>query len=70
LAEIESALAPRGFRLRFIPRLEAAYKAARTVGRNRAIATYLFIYLAVKLLFLLANLQVGSQVFRVSRPWI
>jgi diguanylate cyclase (GGDEF)-like protein len=52
--------------LRFIPRLEAAYEAARTVARNRAIATYLVIYLAVKLLFLVANLQVGSQVFRVS----
>jgi diguanylate cyclase (GGDEF)-like protein len=66
LKDIESALARKDSRLRFIPRLEAAYEAARMVERNRAIAIYLFIYLAVKLLFLVANLQVGSQVFLVS----
>jgi diguanylate cyclase (GGDEF)-like protein len=64
--EIERALAHRGLGLRFSPRLEVAYEAARGAQRNRAIAAYLVIYLAVKLLFLLANLQVGSQVFRVS----
>jgi diguanylate cyclase (GGDEF)-like protein len=66
LTDIENALAQRGSQLRFIPRLEKAYEAARRVGRNRAIATYLCIYLFVKLLFLLANLQIGTQVFRVS----
>ena len=64
--EIESALAHRGYWLRFTPRLEAAYKAARGAERNRAISAYLVIYLVVKLLFLLANLEVGSQVFKVS----
>jgi diguanylate cyclase (GGDEF)-like protein len=66
LTDIESALAYKGARLRFSPRLEAAYEAARMVGRNRAIAAYLLIYLAAKLTFLAANLQVGTQVFRVS----
>jgi diguanylate cyclase (GGDEF)-like protein len=66
LKEIESAIARKGFGLRFNPRLEAAYEAARGVRRNRAIAIYLVLYLVVKLLFLLANLQVGSQVFKVS----
>ncbi|MGA3371675.1 MAG: diguanylate cyclase [Terracidiphilus sp.] len=66
LAEVEEALARKGFRLKFSPRLEAAYETALGAGRNRAIAIYLVIYLAVKLLFLLANLQVGTQVFRVS----
>jgi len=66
LTEIESALAQGRWRLRFNPELEAAYEAARGGERNRAIAFYLLIYLAVKLLFLLANLQVGSEVFRVS----
>jgi diguanylate cyclase (GGDEF)-like protein len=66
LTEIESALAHRGWRLRFNPGVEAAYEAARGPDRNRAIAYYLLLYLAVKLLFLLANLQVGTEVFRVS----
>jgi diguanylate cyclase (GGDEF)-like protein len=66
MAEIEAALARRGLGLRFTPRLEAAYEAARGPARNRAIAHYLILYLAVKLLFLLCNLQIGSQVFRVS----
>jgi diguanylate cyclase (GGDEF)-like protein len=65
-AEIESVLARRGWRLRFNPRLEAAYEAARGRERNRAIAYYLLLYLVVKLLFLLANFQVGTEVFRVS----
>jgi len=64
--EIESALAQKGLRLRFNPELEAAYEAARGRERNRAIAYYLLIYLAAKLLFLFANLQVGTKVFRVS----
>jgi diguanylate cyclase (GGDEF)-like protein len=64
--EIESALAQGRWRLRFNPELEAAYEAARGGERNRAIAFYLLIYLAVKLLFLVANLQVGTEVFRVS----
>jgi len=66
LTEIESALSRRGYWLRFTPRLEAEYEAARGAERNRAIAAYLVIYLVVKLLFLLANLEVGSQVFKVS----
>ena len=66
LTEIESALAHRGWRLRFNLGLEAAYEAARGGERNRAIAYYLLLYLAVKLLFLLANFQVGTEVFRVS----
>ena len=66
LTEIESALSHRGYWLRFTPRLEAEYEAARGAERNRAIAAYLVIYLVVKLLFLLANLEVGSQVFKVS----
>jgi hypothetical protein len=52
LTEIESALAQGRWRLRFNPELEAAYEAARGGERNRAIAFYLLIYLAVKLLFL------------------
>lgn len=46
--------------------LEAEYQAARGKSRNRAVAQYLVVYLAAKLLFLVANLQIGSQVFRVS----
>jgi diguanylate cyclase (GGDEF)-like protein len=64
--EVESALARRGWRLRFNPGLEASYEAARGRERNRAVAYYLLIYLAAKLLFLLANLQVGTKVFRIS----
>jgi diguanylate cyclase (GGDEF)-like protein len=66
LAEVEDALSRPGYKLRFIPRLETAYQAARGVARNKAIATYLVVYLIAKLLFLYANLKVGSQVFRVS----
>jgi diguanylate cyclase (GGDEF)-like protein len=66
LTEIEKALARKGYGLRFVPCLEAEYEAARGKGRNRAIAMYLLVYLAAKLLFLVANLQIGSQVFRVS----
>jgi diguanylate cyclase (GGDEF)-like protein len=66
LAELEAALCHKGMALRFIPRLEAAYEAVRGKHRNRAIANYLLIYLAAKLLFLFANLRVGSQVFRIS----
>jgi diguanylate cyclase (GGDEF)-like protein len=66
LTEIENALAHRSWRLRFNPRLEAEFEAARGGERNRAIAYYLLLYLAVKLLFLFANFQVGTQVFRVS----
>ncbi len=66
ITDIEKALARKGFGLRFPPGLEAEYEAARGKGRNRAIAMYLIVYLAAKLLFLLANLQIGSQVFKVS----
>jgi diguanylate cyclase (GGDEF)-like protein len=66
LTEIESALAYKGWRLRFNPGLEAAYEEALGRERNRAIAYYLLLYLAVKLLFLLANYEVGAKVFRVS----
>ena len=66
MTEIECSLAQWKWRLRFNPRLEAAYEAARGGDRNRAIVYYLLLYLAVKLLFLLANLQVGTEVFRVS----
>jgi diguanylate cyclase (GGDEF)-like protein len=66
LTEIESALAHRGLGLRFAPQLEAAYEAARSAERNLWIAKYLVVYLVAKLLFLLANMQVGSQVFKVS----
>jgi diguanylate cyclase (GGDEF)-like protein len=66
LAETEEALSYPGLGLAFIPRLEAAYQAARGVARNRAIAKYLVVYMAAKLLFLYANLRVGSQVFRIS----
>jgi diguanylate cyclase (GGDEF)-like protein len=63
---VENALARKGYELRFVPWLETEYEAARGGDRNRAIAIYLVIYLAVKLLFLLANLQVGTKVFWVS----
>ncbi len=66
VTEIEKALARKGPRLRFAPPLEAEYQAARGKSRNRAVAQYLVVYLAAKLLFLVANLQIGSQVFRVS----
>jgi diguanylate cyclase (GGDEF)-like protein len=66
LIEIDAALAGRGYSLRFIPKLEATYEAACGPARNRAIGRYLIVYLAAKLLFLFANLRVGSQVFRVS----
>jgi diguanylate cyclase (GGDEF)-like protein len=64
--EIEAALASPGYRLRFVPRLEASYEAARAPGRNRGIAGYLVVYLLAKLIFLWCNLQVGTMVFRVS----
>jgi diguanylate cyclase (GGDEF)-like protein len=66
LTEIEKALARKGHKLRFVPCLEAEYEAARGRNRNRAVAQYLVVYLAAKLTFLLANLQIGSQVFKVS----
>jgi diguanylate cyclase (GGDEF)-like protein len=66
LTEIEKALARKGPRLRFVPCLEAEYEAARGRNRNRAVAQYLVVYLAAKLLFLLANMEIGSQVFKVS----
>jgi len=66
LAEVEIALARNDHRLRFVPCLEAEYEAARGRDRNRAVAAYLVVYLAAKMLFLLANLQIGSQVFKVS----
>jgi diguanylate cyclase (GGDEF)-like protein len=66
VTEIEEALARKAHRLRFAPFLETEYEAARGKNRNRAVAQYLLVYLAAKLLFLVANLQVGSQVFRVS----
>jgi len=66
LAEVEEALSHKGYRLKFIPRLEAAYQAARGPVRNRNVAKYLVVYLTAKLLFLYANLRVGSQVFRIS----
>jgi diguanylate cyclase (GGDEF)-like protein len=66
LSEVEEALSQRRYRLEFIPRLEAAYEATRGPARNKAIAKYLAVYLAAKLLFLYANLRVGSQVFRIS----
>lgn len=66
LAEIEGALTRKGFGLRFAPRLEAAYDAARSAERNRWIAKYLVVYLVAKLIFIWANLQVSSQIFRVS----
>jgi diguanylate cyclase (GGDEF)-like protein len=66
LAEVEDALNHPGYKLTFMPRLEAAYQAVRGPVRNRNIAKYLIVYLAAKLLFLYANLHVGSQVFRIS----
>jgi len=66
LAEVEQALNGRWYELTFIPRLEAAYQAARGPIRNRNVARYLVVYLAAKLLFLYANLRVGSMVFRIS----
>jgi diguanylate cyclase (GGDEF)-like protein len=66
LAEVEQALNCRWYELTFIPRLEAAYQAARGPIRNRNVARYLVVYLAAKLLFLYANLRVGSMVFRIS----
>jgi len=62
----EHALDGAGYGLRFDPQLEAKYEAATGPARDRAISTYLLVYLAVKLLLLFANLKVGSQVFRVS----
>jgi len=64
--EIETALAAKSFRLRFPPVLEVAFQVARSADRNRSIAKYLVVYLAAKMLFLLANLEIGSKVFRVS----
>jgi hypothetical protein len=66
IADIEATLASRGLRLRFIPWLERGYEEVRSADRNRFIARYLVIYLAAKLLFLWCNLQVGSNIFRVS----
>jgi diguanylate cyclase (GGDEF)-like protein len=66
IRDIEAELETKGLRLRFIPWLETSYDRAQAPRRNRAIAWYLVVYLAVKMLFLLANLQVGSTVFRVS----
>jgi len=66
LAEVEEALNHRGYKLTFNPRLEAAYQAVRGPVRNRNVARYLVVYLAAKLLFLFANLRVGSKVFRLS----
>jgi len=66
LAQVEGALNRPWYKLTFPARLEAAYQAVRGPVRNRNIAKYLAVYLAAKLLFLYANLRVGSQVFRVS----
>lgn len=66
LTEIEKTLSRKGLGLSFPPRLEAAYEEARGPARNRAIGTFLLVYLAAKLLFLLANLQIGSKVFYLS----
>lgn len=66
IADIETALASKSLKLRFIPWLEKGYEELRSAARNRSIARYLVIYLAAKLLFLWCNLQVGSTVFRVS----
>jgi len=66
LTEVENALSRKGFGLRFTPRLESAYEAARGPARNRAIGIFLLVYLAAKLLFLVANYQNGSKVFLVS----
>jgi len=66
LAEVEEALAHKGFSLTFNPRLEAAFQKVRGPVRNRNVANYLVVYLVAKLLLLFANLKVGSQVFKVS----
>ena len=66
LTEIEKTLSRKGLGLSFPPRLEAAYEEARGPARNRAIGTFLLVYLAAKLLFLLANLQIGSKVWPQS----
>jgi diguanylate cyclase (GGDEF)-like protein len=66
LIEVEEALAHKGLRLRFVPRLEAAYEAVRGPARNRAIRIYLLLYMAAKLVLTLANLQASSRVFLIS----
>jgi diguanylate cyclase (GGDEF)-like protein len=66
LTAIEETLNRKGPGLRFPPRLEAAYETARGAARNRAVGTFLLVYLAAKLLFLLANLEIGSKVFYLS----
>jgi diguanylate cyclase (GGDEF)-like protein len=66
LEEIDNALALPGRSIRFIPRLEAAYEAARGGARNRAISRYLLIYLAAKLLLLFCNLRIGTHVFAMA----
>ncbi len=64
--EVEEALARKGLQLRFKPRLEAAYEAARGPARNRAIGNYLLLYMAAKLILTLANLQASSRIFVIS----
>jgi diguanylate cyclase (GGDEF)-like protein len=66
LAAIERELGHTGYELRFAPRLEAAYQAARGPDRTRAITRYLLIYLAAKILFLFCNLRIGTHVFGVA----
>jgi diguanylate cyclase (GGDEF)-like protein len=62
LAEIEQTLERKKSELRFPPHLEAAYEAAHGAERNRAVATYLLVYMAAKLIFLLCDIAYGSRV--------
>jgi diguanylate cyclase (GGDEF)-like protein len=62
LVDIEQVLARRRGDLRFPPGLEAAYEAAHGAERNRAVATYLLVYMAAKLIFLLCDLTYGSHI--------
>jgi len=65
LPEIELALGRKKSQLEFPPRLEAAYEAAHGAERNRAVAAYLLVYLAAKLIFLLCTVAMKSPLFYV-----
>jgi diguanylate cyclase (GGDEF)-like protein len=64
--EVEQVLGRSKSELRFPPGLEAAYEAGHGAERNRAVATYLLVYMAAKLIFLLCDLTYGSHILFVA----
>jgi hypothetical protein len=64
--EVEQVLGRSKRELRFPPDLEAAYEAGHGAERNRAVATYLLVYMAAKLIFLLCDLTYGSHILFVA----